>query len=54
MAKTKQAGLYEETHKLISEIADEMKKSNLVVGNLSKAQVVHNAVLAMHKKVVKK
>lgn len=54
MSKTKQAAIYEDTHKLIDEIAKEMSVNPVVVGKVSKAQVIHNAVLAMHKKVMKK
>ena len=52
--ETKQAALYKNTHILIKEIADEMKKNEATYGHVSKASVVHQSVLAMHKKVVKK
>ena len=52
--KTKQAALYEKTHKLIDEIAQTMKDNDLLCGNVSKASVIHHSVVAMHKKIVKK
>ena len=54
MSNHKQANLYKATHVLVDEIAEAMNKNPLTTGKVSKAQVVHNSVLAMHKKVVKK
>ena len=52
--KFKNVALSENTHKLIEEVAVEMQKNPTVRGKVSKAEVIHNSVLAMHKKVVKK
>lgn len=54
MQKFKNVALGENTHKLIEEVAEVMQQNPVVKGKVSKADVIHNAVLAMHKKVVKK
>lgn len=54
MSNHKQASLHKATHKLIDEIAKVMQDKPDVIGKVSKADVVHSAVLAMHKRVVKK
>lgn len=54
MSNHKQASLHKATHKLINEIAEVMQNKPDVIGKVSKADVVHSAVLAMHKRVVKK
>ena len=53
MSNHKQASLHKATHKLISEIAKVMQDKPDTIGKVSKADVVHSAVLSMHKKVVK-
>jgi hypothetical protein len=50
----RQANLFKATHSLISDIANELETLPESLGKVSKADVVHRAVLAMHKKVVKK
>lgn len=52
--ETKQAALYKGTHKLIDEIVKSMEENELMCGKISKAFVVHQSVLAMHKKLVKR
>lgn len=47
----KQANLFKSTHKLIDEIAGAMKAKGEHKGKVSKADVIDDAVKAMHKKV---
>lgn len=54
MSNHKQANLFKSTHKLIDEIVDSLKEKGNHKGKLSKADVVDDAIKAMHKKVVKK
>lgn len=50
----KQANLFKSTHALIDEIAESLKEKGNHKGKVSKADVVDDAIKAMHKKVVKK
>lgn len=50
----KQANLFKSTHKLIDEITETLKEKGNHKGKVSKADVVDDAIKAMHKKVVKK
>lgn len=54
MSNHKQASLHKNTHTLIDEIAKVMQENPHQIGKVSKADVVHQAVVTMHKKVVKK
>lgn len=54
MSNHKQANLFKSTHKLIDEIAESLKEKGNHKGKVSKADVVDDAIKAMHKKVVKK
>ncbi len=50
MAKLKQAGLYEETHKLIQELVEARGNA----GFTSKAKLIHDLVAKAHKREVRK
>ncbi|CAH9012070.1 hypothetical protein VP199E371_P0029 [Vibrio phage 199E37-1] len=50
----KQANLFKSTHKLIDEITETLKEKGNHKGKVSKADVVDDAIKAMHRKVVKK
>lgn len=50
----KQANLFKSTHALIDQIAEVMQSKKCSKGKVSKADVIDEAVKAMHKKVVKK
>lgn len=50
----KQANLYKSTHILIEQIATSLQGKESSKGKVSKADVIDDAVKAMHKKVVKK
>lgn len=54
MSNHKQANLFKSTHKLIDEITEILKEKGNHKGKVSKADVIDDAVKAMHKKVVKK
>lgn len=53
-SKFTNVALNESTHKLIKEVAEVMQNNPLTKGKVSKADVIHASVIAMHKKVVKK
>lgn len=49
MAKTKQAGLWVQTHKLLEELIEEASKGDLLPGEKpSKASVIHKLVDKAH------
>lgn len=53
MLNHRQANLFISTHKMIDEIAGVMQKSGNHKGKVSKADVVHDAVSKLHKRMVK-
>lgn len=53
MSNHMQASLFKATHKYINEIAEVMSDNPIICGKVSKADVVHQAVLQLHKKIVK-
>lgn len=54
MSNHKQANLYQATHTLIEEVAKVMQEQPSAKGKVSKADVVHKAMEALHKRTVKK